>query len=254
MKKTIKSLSIIFFILIAISCNQNNENIIPQKEKLIDTNSKKQIIEFSRTTNDCGSVLIDNPFSPIQIGQTRTWTVNDFSSFYQWSVLSGSGIQIIGDSNLKSFRLKFSQGFTTGVIRVLFNNCEVSITIVRGGYNIICSTITTTPTPSPVYSDFGSPVPSNYIKDNLGQNYICTKTINNTLSVPYEPCTNYSWSISPAGTQGKIFPSLNNAIVTVSQVGTYTVTLTTTNSVGTRIEQFKLYAQDCNTVGGGLGF
>lgn len=262
MKKYFNLLSIFTFILIITSCNNNNENLIPKEKAATETISTKQSnILSSRTSDICDfEIITANKSNIVSIGETKTFTVSDnvpLSTTLNWSIISGTNIEIIGSTNSRTFTVRFNSGFTIGAIRLETNysgNCNLEFSVYLTGTYIDCNKINTPPVPSPIYSDFGSPVPLNYIQDNLGDNYICTTTINNTLSVPYEPCTSYSWSISPAGTQGKIFPSLNTAIVTVSQPGTYTVTLTTTNNVGTRIEIFKLYAEDCNTNGGGFGF
>lgn len=252
MKTNFKNFAFIFLFSIFIFSCQTEESIgdeLPQKalEKL-----KKESTLASKS-GSCSYIDVDNE-SKLYRGEYRIYTVVENYSSYQWSIDSGSNVQIIGASNQKSVTLYFSQGFNQAVIKVLFGNCDERLTLTDSRFDCDCNVYPTPPLAYPIYSQFGSPVPSGYLEGNLGSNYICTTTINNELSVPYEKCASYDWQISPGGNQGKVFPSGNSAIVTVSQPGTYTVTLTTTNVVGSRVEKFILYAENCNTGGGGIGF
>ncbi|CAM1354240.1 hypothetical protein [Tenacibaculum ascidiaceicola] len=263
MKTNFKNFAfILLFSIFLFSC-QTEESIgdelpLNAVEKLKDEKIISPNEVSSRTTNICDfKITTANNSNLVSIGETKTFTVSDnvpLSTTLSWSVLSGENIDIIGSTNSRSFTVHFNSGFTIGAIRLETNysgGCNLEFSVyLESPYVPNCNNVITPPFPYPIYSTFGSPVPSNYEKDNLGSNYICTTTINNELSVPYERCASYNWQISPGGNQGKVFPSGNSAIVTVSQPGTYTVTLTTTNVAGSRVEKFILYAEDCD---GGIG-
>lgn len=248
MKTNFKNFAfILLFSIFLFSCQTEEPfgNELPQNavEKLKDENT------LVSKSGNCSYIDVDNE-SKLYRGEYRTYTVVENHSSYQWYIQSGNNVQIIGASNQKSVTLYFTQAFTQAEIKVVFGDCDERFTLTDARLDCDCSVYPTPPLAYPIYSQFGSPVPSGYSEGNLGSNYICTTTINNELSVPYERCASYNWQISPGGNQGKVFPSGNSAIVTVSQPGTYTVTLTTTNVAGSRVEKFILYAEDCD---GGIG-
>ncbi|RKF05038.1 hypothetical protein C8N26_0437 [Tenacibaculum lutimaris] len=252
MKTNFKNFAFIVLSSIFLFSCQTEDSIDDMSPKIKTEKSKDESNLVSRS-GVCSYIEVDNE-SKDYIGQYRTYTVVENHSTYQWSIENGNSVQIVGASNQKSVTLYFSTGFSQAEIRVVFGDCDERFTLTDTRCNVDCVNYPTRPLAYPVYSTFGSPVPNNYEKDRLGSNYICTTTINNELSVPFERCASYNWSITPAGNLGKVFPSHNSAIVAVTQPGTYTVTLTTTNVVGSRVEKFILYAEDCNAVGDPIGF
>ncbi|MDX8552216.1 hypothetical protein MK851_01070 [Tenacibaculum sp. 1B UA] len=248
MKTNFKNFAFIVLSSIFIFSCQTEDSIDDMSPKIEIEKSKDESNLASRS-GGCSYIGVDKE-SELYRGEYRTYTVAENYSSYQWSIDSGSNVQIIGASNQKSVTLYFSQGFNQAVIKVLFGNCDERLTLTDSRFDCDCNVYPTPPLSYPVYSTFGTPVPNNYEKDRLGSNYICTTTIANELSVPIERCASYNWSIEPAGNLGKIFPSHNSAIVAVTQPGRYIVTLTTTNVVGSRVEKFILYAEDCD---GGIG-
>ncbi|WP_394747588.1 hypothetical protein [Spongiimicrobium salis] len=256
MKKAVKILSIFSLVFIFLSCEKETEEPIP----LVQENPKAVSLTVRSQTGVCPDIQGDP--SPIQfIGETRTYTVNT-SSPKQWSVVSGN-FQILGSSTQNSVTVQFNSGFTGGILRVFINNpggqtdCTIDLDIfAQGGGPIIvdCSN-PGPPTPSPIFSDFAPPVPAGYVMNNLGGNEICTTTIANILSVPFDPCDTYTWSISPSGPGiAFIAPSGNEAVVGISQPGRYRVILVTSNNSGSRTELFLLNASNCDGPGGGGGF
>ncbi len=243
MKFFLKSLPFFLISLMFFSC---------EKEILEDStvNITKEDT-FQKSSSSC-SISVDNE-GAISIGSERVFSVThdqgDNESI-SWSVFSGLGMQVIGSSNQSDFRVRFLNGFNQGVIRVVVGDCDLRITVNKntGINNGGCNRL---PTPAPIYSQFLTPVPSGYIEGNLGGNYLCTGTIANELSVPFDSCATYSWSITPAGSSAGIYPSGNSAIVVANHVGRYRVTLITRTDAGQRTEQFLIYAENCD--GGGIG-
>ncbi|WP_299676175.1 hypothetical protein [uncultured Tenacibaculum sp.] len=255
MKTILRLLSIFILVTTINACQNEGEELITNET----TSTSKQVESgiFNRDICDFNIVTANDSYA-VNIGETKTFTVSNnvpTSTRFKWSVIRGAGIQVIGSSTSRSFTVKFNLGFNGGSIRLETNysgNCnkEFDVSLVS------CSKITTPPSQTPILSDFLQPYPQGYVPNNLGNNYICTKTVANILYVPLERCVNYSWSISPGGFDANIQPSFNGseALVNINKPGTYVVTLRRSNSAGSNIEKYTLYAQDCNTGGGGGGF
>ncbi len=229
--------------LLIISCESENITESTQQIEEVEKSSSK-----SSTTIPCTIASIDNVV--VEVGNEKSFEVTHSggtSTPITWSIVSGA-MQIIGANNQNVVKVRFLSGFNQGTLRVVVNGCDLRYTMKIG--DIPPPDPTCKLKPLPIYSDFGAPVPDGYITGNLGSNVICTTTINNELSVPYNPCASYKWTISNGG---GIFPSVNTAIVTVSQPGTYRVVLETTTTTGVTRELFVLYARNCDQ-GGGFGF
>ncbi|WP_299834252.1 hypothetical protein [uncultured Tenacibaculum sp.] len=264
MKSVFKVLSIFMLIAVLNSCQNEEEQLIPNESSsdVVNTLTKEDSELSARSSNICNfDIITANRSNIVRIGEVKTFTVSNNvpnNVSFKWSVIDGAGIQILGSTTSRTFTIKINSGFRVGAIRLETNysgNCNLEFSIYLNGSFNSCSSVITPPTPSPIYSNFRPPVPDGYFKDNLGSNYICVGTIANELSVPYEPCTTYNWSISPAGNDTAIiYPSRNNATVIVKKAGIYKVNLTTSNRNGTRYEQFILRAENCDTTPGGGGF
>ncbi len=260
MNEIFKYCSIIFLFLVVVSCETEEDTSMDENSEISIIKNEKGIV---LTKGSGCPISFDNPNPVSFIGETRTFTVSSTISpnaIIQWSIESGVGMQIIGSSTNNSVTVQFNQGFRGGTVNVFVNNsgglidCDQDLIIYTVGGGEICPS--GPPTPQPIYSEFMTPVPPEYVTGNLGSNYICTTTINNELSVPFETCVNYSWSITPITPSGEniafIYPTLNKAIVGVKKTGRYRVILVTSNSNGQRIEQFILIAENCNGIG--IGF
>ncbi len=251
MNSIFKFLGVLLCSLLLVSCETNEEELLQNgSEQVVDLKSKQIIVARQ---NDC-TISINNANPIATAGETRTFTVSHTISgnpSIQWSILNGAYTQILGSTTSSTFTVRFNAGFEEATIRVVVdgnsNDCDLRMTVTSIGGDPCPNP----PTPAPIYSEFGTPVPAGYIQGNLGSNQICTTTINNMLSVPFDSCDSYSWSISPGGNQGGVFPSGNSAVVIINTPGTYRVTLVTSNDKGSRTELFLLYAQNCNGLGGG---
>lgn len=262
MKTIFKVLSIFILVATIYACQNEGEELISNDASLKTTN-KVDDTTANRVADICDfNIVTANNSYIVGIGETKTFTVSNnvpSSTQFNWSVLNGNGIQIIGSTTSRSFTVRFNTGFTGGAIRLETNysgNCNKEFSVYLRGRNN-CSNIVTPPAPAPILSDFLQPYPQGYVPNNLGFNYICTTTVANILFVNAEPCVTYTWSISPGGFDARIQPSFtgNEALVTINRAGRYVVTLTARNSIGTRTEQYILYAENCNTGGGGgFGF
>ncbi|WP_281990567.1 hypothetical protein [Aquimarina aggregata] len=251
---------LLVFTILFISCEKDNQEIIDKDLILIEENSSEEFANKSSSNCSLSGPTIVTP------GRVEEYTFNRGSLWGGFSIAI-NGSHLPEDSpfvesvsltetptTLVKVKFRFLPSFTCATINLSLNNgCRSDIMVRADPADCNCNN--QPPTPAAINSQFGSPVPSEYIQGNLGQNYICTNTINNTLSVPFDECSEYSWSISPSGNNtGFIFPSAHTATVSVKKPGRYTVLLTTTNGNGQRFEQFELIAESCNSIGGGFGF
>jgi len=253
MKKLIYLFGII---ALSISCEQESVDEIPNSQE-VDFNQKS-----STSCNISGPEIVEpDSFATYVIsGVPPAGGLYGFEprDFRVWRISGTTDRDVNGNIIVN---LYFGSTFTCGTFTAFFSNnsgfqCRLSISISTADNINNCDCKNEPPSPETINSQFATPVPNEYIPGNLGQNYICTGTVNNTLSVPFEACTDYSWSISPSGNNaGFIYPSVNEATVGVKQPGRYNVILTTSNENGKRTEQFILFAENCNNLdGGGFGF
>lgn len=243
--KRILILGITVFSFLFVSCENEGADSNLQQIEIEKENVTQQSREIPCTIGTIDNIVIkpgvEKLFEVIHSGSVN--------SEIKWSVNSGLA-QIIGSDNQSIVRVRFLGGFSIGTLRVVVNGCDLRYTMKLNGGGNDSSNPACKLKPLSIHSDFGRPVPDGYVTGNLGSNFICTTTINNELSVPFNPCASYKWEISNGG---GIFPSGNSAIVTVRQPGTYRVSLETSTEQGTTRELFILYARNCD-LGGGFGF
>ncbi|AXT61110.1 hypothetical protein D1816_12375 [Aquimarina sp. AD10] len=179
-----------------------------------------------------------------------TLSQSNFTNNIFWSVERGN-MTLISGQGTRTATYRLSNNFSGGEVKVTYGGQCTNLKEL-----FICGNdCNRPPKPEFIRSIFGSPVPSEYRPNNLGSNYICTTTINNTLFVPLDECVDsYTWSITPSGHQiAYIEPtSSSRANVIIAKPGRYTVLLVTRNSNGQRNEIFDLIAENCNVIGGGL--
>ncbi|MEO0570772.1 MAG: hypothetical protein AAF039_03635 [Bacteroidota bacterium] len=237
--------------LIIMSCNPIEEDSI-LKENSTDVN-EMNFIPLQNGGNDI-CVTISGNAAPIQFnGEERLFTASSSQNFsIVWSAVSNA--QIIGSNSNETVRIRFINRNIGATFEAVIDGgrCIETINIGRFGLNCPAGT----PSPGAIYSQFGTPHAPGYVEGNLGSNPICVNTINNQLSVHFDECYSYEWSITPSGPNiAEIFPEDrgNAAFVGVKIPGRYTVRLRTTNiSGGSQLDTFILNAVSCNGFGGGF--
>ncbi|TSE04008.1 MULTISPECIES: hypothetical protein [Aquimarina] len=255
-----KLIYLLFVTTLFISCEKDSNDELTNDQNLttiyLKANGSENFIQ--KNSSNCfisGPTIVQpNTFETYIIRNTQVYggtlrLDTDDSSIWRFA-----GVTAPDASGNITARIFFGSNFKCGSFNVNLSNdfgetCETSIDISTGDN---CTCITTPPAPEAIDSRFGTPVPPGYVQGNLGGNSICTNTIDNTLSVPLDSCSSYSWSITPSGTHlATILPSRNEAVVIIKQPGEYVVRLVTSNNAGQRTEQYVLFAENCN--GGGIG-
>ncbi len=125
MKTNFKNFAFIFlFSIFLFSCQSDNDNIVEEI---------KEEYEFLDYDGDLlsSAILDDKGDEPIEIGQVRTYTVEEDFPEYRWSIESGEHIEVIGETNEKSFTVKFNEGFTEAKINVLFGHFNVTFGVEK---------------------------------------------------------------------------------------------------------------------------
>ncbi|MGQ3677752.1 hypothetical protein [Tenacibaculum discolor] len=124
MKTNFKNFAyIVLFSVFALSCESNDVNEI-----------EKEIIDNPHDPQGgllCSKINDEEEEEPIEIGKTKTYTVDADYSTYQWSIVSGENIEVIGATDEKSFTVKFNEGFTEAKINVVFSNCNLTFGVEK---------------------------------------------------------------------------------------------------------------------------
>ncbi len=237
----------LFFLLIIVtlaSCAGEEEdvfnNISEPESAILSTNSASVEISGPDTV-DCTSS------ASVTLSATNFVNLPGPKRF-SWSIVSGNG-NIITQSNLPTIIVIFSSDFEPGQSIVV----ELEVRS-RNGLSATTQHIITCPGGGPVkVNPPGQPGP--IIFDSFEQGRFCTRTRANLLEAGEAECAEYYiWSVSPSGPGITLTPKDRRTLISVSDPGTYVVTVVAVNSAGeSEPRSITLTAENCSD-GSGLGF
>ena len=200
--KTKLKLGIGILFLTVMSCDVSEENATLEENSF--NLEEVGFIALQSGGNDI-CVAISGNAAPIQFNsEERLYTASSSQSFsIRWSAVSNA--QIIGSNSSSTVRIGFINRNLGATFEAIIDGGRCVETINIGRFGLGCSA--GTPSPGTIFSQFGAPNAPGYVEGNLGSNPICINTIDNRLSVIFDECYSYEWSITPSGPNvAEIFP------------------------------------------------